>query len=933
MDHQITSKPLPSPKRTAVYTIGILTIFHIIFTAVLVIIGYQIDQQPMLLTGAVTLGIAILGIISIVLCQRGRIEHGIWLFIVSICVGVPLITLWVSAYGWVIAISVPLVVAIIAQINNHERVSRALIWGSISGAAGLILDLFGSATRPAMPNSQIVVPITVGIFLVFGLVILLRQFNRLQLNSKLLVLFLLVALIPLGILFYINNRITRNTVTDTAQKLLSTVAAQTATEIDSFIGNTLELIKYEAQIPIFQTAVQSKADLPPNVLNDSMNTMVLLQSKDPNYLNSYILLDTDGEYILSTTPINNEIPPFLGIASTTVDEMQAELQKGDPYVTPVIIDPITDQKSIFFAAPVLSPEDEPIGILLARYNAAILQEILVEKNGAAGSSSFGILLDEHHIHQAHGLSPSFVFRTVAPLNSQEVDHLILDGRLLYKPAKLLTVDSPELESKLATISTNPIFTLEDEPTIGGRSQASAIELTTQPWVVIFFQPEDVLLAPADQQTRANIVLGLAVIGLLSIVSIFATRVISAPITNLTELVEKISSGDLTLQVPTQSQDEIGKLASSFNSLTAQIRNLLGGLELQVSERTQELQRQTLLLQTAAEVARDATASQDLESLLNNAVSLISKRFDFYHVGIFLLDQPGEYAILKAANSEGGKKMLAQGHKLAVGQVGIVGDTTASGESHIALDVGEDRVHAPNPYLPDTRSEMALPLKVGATIIGALDAQSTRKSAFDENDIAILQIMADQLAIAIRNSQLLEEVQFSMFELQSAYGEYTQRSWKEWQQHAGFSGGYRYQSGNIQTTKEMPSRAALAYKRGRPVQTVADNRVELAVPIQLRDSTFGTINLEFEEGEVSPEIANLAGQIAERLALALDNARLLETTQQKAMQEQMIRELTAQIRQTLDIETILKTATTEISNKLGLAALDIQLTSSVAVEDS
>jgi GAF domain-containing protein/HAMP domain-containing protein len=924
MDPQLSSKTFPSPKRTAVTTISILTVLHALYAATLVIIGYQTHQQPMLISGLVTFAIPISGIISIVLCQRGRIQSGIWLTIVSICLGMPVTTLWVSGNGWVIAISVSLAVTITALINDSARIGRAVLLGSISGALGLIVDLFGSTDRPTMPNTQIVVPIVVGILLVVVVVLLLRQFRTLQLRMKLLVLFLLVALIPLGILFYVNNQITRNTVTETAQKLLTAVASQTAYEIDGFIGSTLELIKYEAQIPIFQTAIQSEADLHLNILNDSMNTMVLLQAKDPDYLKSYILLDLNGEYILSSPPINNEMPPFLGIASTTVNEMQDVLQKGNPYVSPVIIDPITNQKSIFFAAQVFSPEDEPIGILLARYNAAILQEILVEKNGAAGSSSFGVLLDEYHILQAHGLSPSFVFRTVAPLSSQEVDRLTQEDRLFYQPAKLLTVGSSELESKLATINTNPIFTLEDEPTIGGRSQASAIELTTQPWVMVFFQPEEVLLAPADQQTRTNIVLGLAVIGLLTIVSIFATRLVSAPITNLTELVERISSGDLTLQVPILSQDEIGKLASAFNSMTAQIRNLLGGLELQVSERTQELQRQTLLLQTASEVARDATATQDLETLLNNAVNLISKRFDYYHAGIFLLDQPGEYAMLKAANSEGGKKMLAQGHKLAVGQVGIVGDTTATGEPHIALDVGEDRVHAPNPNLPDTRSEMALPLKVGNTVIGALDVQSTKKGAFDENDIAVLQIMADQLAIAIRNSQLLEEVQFSIFELQSAYGEYTQRSWKEWQQHAGFSGGYRYQSGNLQTAKEMPSRAALAYKRGRPVQTVTDDRAELAVPIQLRDSTFGTINLEFEGGEVSTEIASLTGKIAERLALALDNARLLETTQQKAMNEQLIREMTDQIRQTLDIETIIKTAAKEISSKLGLAALDIQL---------
>jgi GAF domain-containing protein len=140
------------------------------------------------------------------------------------------------------------------------------------------------------------------------------------------------------------------------------------------------------------------------------------------------------------------------------------------------------------------------------------------------------------------------------------------------------------------------------------------------------------------------------------------------------------------------------------------------------------------------------------------MDLISKQFGFYHAGIFLLDERDEYAVLQAASSEGGRRMLERGHKLRVGEVGIVGHVASTGEPRVALDVGEDTAHFAHPDLPNTRSEMALPLKVQDRVIGVLDVQSTHEAAFSEDDVAVLQTMADQLATAIANARLFEQVQ-------------------------------------------------------------------------------------------------------------------------------------------------------------------------------
>jgi methyl-accepting chemotaxis protein len=191
---------------------------------------------------------------------------------------------------------------------------------------------------------------------------------------------------------------------------------------------------------------------------------------------------------------------------------------------------------------------------------------------------------------------------------------------------------------------------------------------------------------------------------------------------------------------------------------------------QIIIRTRELERRTVQLQAAAEVSRTAISVRDRDTLLAQVTHLISAQFGFYHTGIFLLDEAEEYAVLRAANSEGGQRMLEKGHRLKVGEQGVVGYVTGTGEPRIVLDVGTDAVHFNNPLLPETRSEMTLPLKLGTQIIGALDVQSKQEGAFDEGDATVLQTMADQLAIAIENARLLQETQQTVHELSTAAAE-------------------------------------------------------------------------------------------------------------------------------------------------------------------
>ena len=241
--------------------------------------------------------------------------------------------------------------------------------------------------------------------------------------------------------------------------------------------------------------------------------------------------------------------------------------------------------------------------------------------------------------------------------------------------------------------------------------------------------------------------------------------------------------------------------SVVNKELEDIRNTL---ENRVTERTQQLENQTLRLRVVADIAKDAASSKDVTELLERSAQFIHSRFNFYQTGIFLIDENREYAVLVASPTEPGKQMMANGHKLRVGEVGIVGRVAATGDPRITLDTGGDAVHFNNPFLPNTRSEMALPLKAENRTIGVLDIQSEQPQAFNEDDIAIMQVLTDQLAIAIERTRLLQQVEENLKELQQAYGQSTRESWKSLAESGLLSNsGYRFDNVSIQEINSAP----------------------------------------------------------------------------------------------------------------------------------
>jgi GAF domain-containing protein/HAMP domain-containing protein len=450
--------------------------------------------------------------------------------------------------------------------------------------------------------------------------------------------------------------------------------------------------------------------------------------------------------------------------------------------------------------------------------------------------------------------------------------------------------------------------------------------------LVVIAPSNELLANAiavrqqiKQETTSTLTRSLLLVVAILVVALVATLLIgnslTSPLIKLTKTAEEITDGNLAAEAGVQGRDEVGTLAKAINTMTSSMRNMIQSLEQQVQDRTNDLLRKTLSLQSAALVAHDAAETQDLKTLLTRTVEMITNRFGFYHVGIFLLDDSGEHAVLQAASSEGGQRMLARGHKLAVGLQGIVGTSAYQNRSQVVMDVESAPNYYHNPDLPLTRSEAAIPLKARGNVLGILDIQSTESSAFHQDDIDVLQTMADQIGLAIQNARLIGESQDAIQRLEVTTAENIRRVWRERVQTDQRS--YRYTSMGLTSATQpgnMPNHG----------ETSSDR---LNVPITLRGQTLGTIVLHRKAERAWSETDRiLAAEIASQVGLALENARLLDEAQRRAAQEQSLSKLTASMGLSLDPDTILQTAIRELHQLPNVAEVSAFISSPQSSKD-
>jgi GAF domain-containing protein/HAMP domain-containing protein len=433
-------------------------------------------------------------------------------------------------------------------------------------------------------------------------------------------------------------------------------------------------------------------------------------------------------------------------------------------------------------------------------------------------------------------------------------------------------------------------------------------------------PQGIVVARSLAAVFASGLVGLITIVIAGAAVLAASRAITEPITNLAGTAQQLAAGELSARAASGRDDEVGRLAESFNTMAAQMQGSIASLEQRVAERTRALELQTLRLRTAAEVARDATQAPTLDELLGRAARLVLDRFNIEDVGIYLLDEKRQFAVLQAAPTELGQSMLAAGYRVPVGHPSAVGQAAETGEAQLALEGSTAGMRIGDEYHTATRSQLTLPLRTNEGTIGLLDLQSETAGLFTPADATTIQVLADQLAAAVERGRLLVQVQQRLDQLEQSYRRFTEDSWGAYGRTGGRPLGYRYDNVRLDPLTAIPDDVQQALAANSATTTdsgdgASSTTSKVHLPIRLRGQSLGVITLGFRGSRPPPRTIVMLEQAADRLGAALENVRLLEESLRRASKERLIGQITTRIGSSISVRNVLQTAAEELGRAL------------------
>jgi GAF domain-containing protein/HAMP domain-containing protein len=890
-------------------------------------LAFQLEAWQMFALAAVIALFGVNTLVGVWLIRRHRPDQAQGLIIGGLFVIFPIASLLIAGLGLILGLCLILIVTtIVAQTLSHKWGGRAIVAGIVVGVFTFLLDYLGFDYRLEVPLLQTFVPIVTSlILLVYGYYIV-RQFVHYSLQTKLIVAFLVVALIPMMALAYLADRSARQNMTDAANQRLSASTLAVKFSVEDFIDNNLEAASSQALLPDFVDRL-SRGER----ANDARVRSILfsLNGRNLKYITSYGLLDSNGYNILDTSG------SYIDSSEADEEYFRVPFELGEAYVSPVLftgkvdelrpIAPTLDttpdislfgeegEPEIIFSAPVRNLEGQILGVLRIRYRAQILQELLEQSIDIAGEGSFAVLFDENNLHLAHGIPERAAhvnYRLVTlPTDLNQLTPLWAAKRIPDVPVTELSTQLPELNRNLDNAASQPFFEATDvgDERINQVAVQFIEKYPTLPWRVAFFQPREVFLKTIETQTNLTLLLVIVIAGLVAVAAIGMARVLTAPIARLTTVVRRIAGGNLNERAMAESGDEIGLLANAFNRMTDQLSSLIGSLEEQVQERTDELA-------LTIEVGQKASAIRKLDDLLPTITEFIRERFNLYYVHVYFVDDIGQNLIIKSGTGEVGRQLLARRHSLPIEQSSIVGRVAALGQPVVVSDTEHSDIHRPNLLLPFTRSELAVPLKVEERVIGVLDMQANTVNTFTLNNLPVFEAMATQLAISIDSAQQWATAQEAQERTDQALKQFTRQAWRQTLAMRSGRLGYRYDLSNVMPLESRALESASGEPNGG-----------LSVPVTMQNEPIGQLHVKIPEGRhwTADEQAFIEA-VAQQLAQKAENLRLFDETQRQATREQVTRQIADKIRASRNIETALKTAAEELSKALGTTTAIVDL---------
>lgn len=873
---------------------------------------YTALQNQDYLSVAITAIISIVAAVAAWLSRRGRANLGIVLFISIFCGLMALAPLSVAGMGLLFATMVIVLSTGIALATLPPSLAGKLIVLSFGvGFLIVLVDLFGPAGRPTPSNPIASTVVIMGLVIIYGL-IMARQFTSFSLRTKLIIAFVATGMLAAGIIAFATNYLTRQTLINNANQALLAAARQTATSLDVFTSEALDTVRTQAQLP---TLVEYLS-LPPDqrsgsaVETEATQLLHAFSQKDQVFISSYALLDQQGLDVIDTYPLD------IGLDKSERDYFAIPLQTGLPYISPARLSDTTREFAFYTSSPVRNSAGEIIGLLRVRYNAAILQQLISQSNGLAGPESFPILLDEHHIRLADGEAPDNILKSVVPLEPALVAELQAEGRLPAGTPTELATNLPSFEQGMLNVNSEPYFSGEvgeeegeaDEDASVDLEQAAVVSLKSQPWFLVFAQPQEISLASVRNQTRATVLLATFITLVVALVALGVGQFLARPIVRLTDVAQRVTAGDLEARAAVESQDEIGQLAAAFNQMTAQLRHFIGTLEEQVRDRTAELS-------LSVQVGQRSATIRDLDTLLPTIIEFIRDRFALYYVHVYFVDDVHQKLVIKAGTGVVGEELMARQHSLPVGPGSIVGQVAATGQAIVVPDTQTSPVFKPNPLLPETRSELAVPLIVEGQVMGVLDMQSDRVNTFTEQNLTVFEAMAAQLSSSIDSAQQWSSAREAQQKMEDALRQLTREAWAErLNQNKQGVLGYAYNLATVRQLDQLEVGSEVEASHATLETKVADGGA--VVPVKVQDRAIGQLTVTLPHGkQLSPDEQALLEVVTEQLAQTAENLRLFGETQAQADGERTLREIAEKMRSATSLERLIKIATEELGQRL------------------
>jgi putative methionine-R-sulfoxide reductase with GAF domain len=685
------------------------------------------------------------------MAHRGRVTGAVTLLITLLFITIGFsLTQSVGIGIYLIIFCVITSLGIASQTLPLEKFRRINFLIAFAAVSLLLLDLFYPYPREVAANVGITIVATVVVSVVVAALVV-REFPRYPLHIRMSLTFLAVATVPIIVLATYNNYTTRLNLTTEANNTLLAGVSQTTNRIDAFIESGLAAIRSEARL-------LSLGDL--DISNDStqltyedksrISTFLrAFNSKDSFLIQSYAFLDLNGIVFADTFAAN------VGKDESQWDYFQEALAQPQPYLSSVQF--LSDDQGrlagyIHFSHVVYNRHGQAVGVLRARYHASILQQIIHESSDTVGNNVYLALYDHNNFTLAHSQNEARRYKFLIWPNPNTYAQM-RDAGLIPPQFQLTrhTESNHLLAERLTETETTPVFEVADVAYSTQPSLVAVASSSSQPaWQVAAFQPQTTLLSPILAQTRSTTMLSLVLVILAIAVALLISQQLVRPLTNLRQTADQITSGDLGARTAVTSQDEFGALGQAFNTMAEQLQQTLSSLEIRVLERTRALE-------VASQVSRSLSTILDPDQLVKTVVQQVQTAFNYYHAHIYLLDEEKNTLRMVGGTGKAGQRMLDQGHSIPYGK-GLVGRAAAANEAVLIPNVADDPDWLPNPLLPDTQAEIAVPIALGDEVLGVLDVQHDTINGLSDRDANLLQAVANQVAIALRNAREYRQAQ-------------------------------------------------------------------------------------------------------------------------------------------------------------------------------